>query len=526
MYKKIEYLVLAALIFFALISIFQLGAGWDAIYQYDLGKDRLDYLFSFGANGVNQQAAATKLYPGAYSTILAFFVEFFPRTFTTQGIHLTNFAFSFLTIIAISKLTKIFFNKIISKITFIICFFNPIFFGQMSLSGLDISVAFSFIWIIYFSLQYLRKQSAAKTNKYIYVLGLLLGLGVGTRIGFLAILFPFFLFLLFELFFFKIFINNRFNYKKFYIDIIKVIIISYFFVVFFWVETHENIFTLPIKYAFESFNFGWGPPFILFNEQILKTGELPSTYILVNLFYKMPEYYIYGILLIFVLFLRIAKNFKSQFKGFIFKFTFIVAIIIFPNFLLIFSPYAVYDGLRLFLYIIPFISVLLALLIFFLYKNKKFLIYKILFYSLILTKIFFLVSFMQLTPYQYVYLNYFSQHVADNTKQFENDYWGTSTKKLIKKIKNNDSLNAENLKIAFCGLSEDEQIKNIKLFTNLKLKFVDKNSEYDFIIMNNRAVWDDLSDNKKTCFEKFKGTDIETISRRGLILSKLTKKYN
>jgi amino acid transporter len=240
----------------------------------------------------------------------------------------------------------------------------------------------------------------------------------------------------------------------------------------------------------------------------------------------MPEYYIYGILLIFVLFLRIAKNFKSQFKGFIFKFTFIVAIIIFPNFLLIFSPYAVYDGLRLFLYIIPFISVLLALLIFFLYKNKKFLIYKILFYSLILTKIFFLVSFMQLTPYQYVYLNYFSQHVADNTKQFENDYWGTSTKKLIKKIKNNDSLNAENLKIAFCGLSEDEQIKNIKLFTNLKLKFVDKNSEYDFIIMNNRAVWDDLSDNKKTCFEKFKGTDIETISRRGLILSKLTKKYN
>ena len=45
--------------------------------------------------------------------------------------------------------------------------------------------------------------------------------------------------------------------------------------------------------------------------------------------------------------------------------------------------------------------------------------------------------------------------------------------------------------------------------------------------MNNRAVWEDyMINDKKTCFEKFKGNDIVVVSKRGLIISKITEKIN
>ena len=58
-----------------------------------------------------------------------------------------------------------------------------------------------------------------------------------------------------------------------------------------------------------------------------------------------------------------------------------------------------------------------------------------------------------------------------------------------------------------------------------KLRFeeVKRDEEYDYIIMTNRVVWDTKSiDNPKkamTCYEKFRGEDVITVKRRGLILS-------
>ena len=49
---------------------------------------------------------------------------------------------------------------------------------------------------------------------------------------------------------------------------------------------------------------------------------------------------------------------------------------------------------------------------------------------------------------------------------------------------------------------------------------------YDFIIMNNRVVFDKKKDSKKieTCFQKFEGEDIIQIKARDLVISKITKK--
>ena len=60
---------------------------------------------------------------------------------------------------------------------------------------------------------------------------------------------------------------------------------------------------------------------------------------------------------------------------------------------------------------------------------------------------------------------------------------------------------------------------------NLNFKMVIKSDDYDFILMNNRIIFDqDVNSNKiETCFERFSGNDIINISVRGLVISKITK---
>ena len=71
---------------------------------------------------------------------------------------------------------------------------------------------------------------------------------------------------------------------------------------------------------------------------------------------------------------------------------------------------------------------------------------------------------------------------------------------------------------------------------NFQFKQVNWSTEdYDYIIMTNRVIQPNLTEknvdadnlkNYKTCFDRFKGVDIVTVSRNGLILSTLRKKID
>ena len=530
MTKKNNLIFLIIIFLYSIYCALQLGYTWDVLFHYELGKDRLDYLLSFGTNEINDKIQVRKFYTGAYSTISAFFVQFFPRAYVLEAIYLVNLSFSVLTIFGIQRVTKELFNKKIGQITFLLCFFNPIFFGHMAMNSTDTIVAFANIWCVYIILRYFKFQNDKnKKNKYIIYLGLLLGLGLGVRYSFFVTLLPIFIFIILELFYFKLFINKKFSRNIFLIDFIKVLFIAYLFMVLFWPQTHQNIFLLPIKLALEGFSFGFGTPFILFNGEIFLTSEIPKNYILTNLFYKMPEFLIISFLIFIFLFLKIKLQLEKDIEGFSFKIFIILLIILFPNVLLWINPYGVYDGFRLFIYIIPFICIIPAVLIFFLIKKIKINTYKFLFSSLIILKIFFLFNFFSLTPYHYVYVNIFGGKYSENSERFENDYWGVSSKKLISYInENSEMFGKKKVKIATCGLEKDAQKYYLKKIKNLKFDLVNNNEDFDYIIMNNRVVWDlkSKSYNPKkaqTCFQKFNGKDLIKIQKRGLVLSKITK---
>ena len=128
MIKRIDIIFLASLFLYSLYCLTQLGYTWDVLFYYNVGKERLDYLLSLGLNEVDTKIYADRFLTGAYSTISAFFAQFFPKKFLLEALYFFNLIFSFLTIFGIYKITKEFFNKNIAKITFVICFFNPIFF--------------------------------------------------------------------------------------------------------------------------------------------------------------------------------------------------------------------------------------------------------------------------------------------------------------------------------------------------------------------------------------------------------------
>ena len=522
MTKKIDLIFLLALFLYSSYCVTQLGMTWDVGFHYTLGKDRLDYLFSLGSNEVNKTPYVNKFYTGTYSTISALFVQFFPRKYIIEAIYIFNLLFSIFAILGIYKISKELFNKQIGQIAFVICFFNPIFFGHMAMNSTDTVIAFANIWCTYLVIRYLKFQKIIKRkNNYVILLGLSLGLGLGVRHSFLITLLPVFIFLILEIFYLKIFIDKKFLKKVFIFDFIKVLLISYIFMILFWPQTHENIFFIPLKLVIESLSFGFGAPYILFNGEIFLTHEIPKNYILINLFYKMPEFTIVSFIIFIFLFKKIGSHFIKKFKGFYFKIFLIFLIILFPNILLWVNPYGVYDGFRLFIYIIPFISLITAVLISFLIEKINLNLIKVIFSILIILKIFFIYNFFLLTPYHYVYLNIFAGKYSENYKKFENDYWGISTKKLISQISNSELLNNKKIKIATCGLEENAQENYLKKIKNLKFDLVNKDEEFDYIIMNNRVIWNSKS--RQTCFQKFNGKDIFKIKRRGLVLSKITK---
>ena len=152
----------------------------------------------------------------------------FPAKYEIQIWSLINLTFSFFTAVGIGKITEKLFNKKVGKIVFLLCFLNPIFFGHMSINCKDTIIAFANVWLTYLLLRYFETQHLKRVNKYVFLAGLVLGLGAGVRIVFVATLIPLFFLLLLEILFFKKIINSKFSVKKFCFDLIILFAIAYF----------------------------------------------------------------------------------------------------------------------------------------------------------------------------------------------------------------------------------------------------------------------------------------------------------
>jgi len=506
--KKIELIILGPLIVYSLYCSLIVGPSWDEFYHYKNGENIFKYIFSFGTRDYN---SANFIYHfGLYDFLSTFFSKNFTKNYLIHSHHIFNLTFSILSVFGVYQVTKILFNSNIGKIAFIICFLNPIYFGHFSINPKDTIIAFCYIWIFCISLKY---SNYPKKNKYLFYLTLLFSLGLSIRLTFLFSLFPIFIIILFELYHKnKIFIPQLYKFIK---DLFLIIIFSFLITFIFWPDTHSDLLRLPFSlvknYFLLFFDANFGLPLGILNGDFYETTNTPSRYIFVMLFYKLPIYILFSIVFLPIV-LYAMKEQKKVFKGIFYIFL----QILFPILIiLIFKP-GINDGLRYFLYILPFFAILSSISMYYIFLSR-FIILKIFFIFLFLYNIF---IFFKLTPYQYTFINSLNGKFSNNLNKFENDYWGASIKELLLKAKNNSFFEENKIyHISTCGVNNQIIKHYLNKEFDFEYKFVNSNEVYDYMIFVNRVdtTLEKVNLNSaKTCYDNFFRSDIIKVERNGL----------
>ena len=525
MIKNKQKILLFFLFSFSIYSALTVGESSDEIYNLSHGKAALEYLFSIGR--INNQIYYGEFYSPIYWSILYLLSKIAPFSYQIESTHLINLFFSFFVIFGIGKLSRELFNKKVGQITFLVLFLYPIFFGHMAFNNKDIIISLCHVWIFYLVLKYLKNQNIKdKANRYILVIGFLAAVATGIQLVFLGSLISIFLFIIIDIFLFKKFINKDFNKNKFLFDLFKTFIFFYLLLSLFWIETHNNIFKLQLNFFLQNLSDevwrGW--PYTLVDGKYYFSLVAPKFYFILNFIFKSPEYFLLLYLFFIFTIIKIDNFYKKRFDSFYYKLFLIISILMLPTFVLFVAPFPIYDGMRLFLWSLPYFCIIPSLTIYYLIENQKVRKVKFTLITISILFIYFLYNFISLTPYQYTYLNIFNGQKNERYKRFESDYWGVSLKELIKK----SNFLKETKKLTSCGINNTQAIKfylNKNKF--YKIKMVSQNEDYDFIIMTNRITWGNDMENLDeaiTCFDKFKGKDISTVSRNGLIISTIREK--
>ena len=500
-----------------------IGFSWDEVFHHVNGLLRFNYLISLG-DFQNFNYANNRYYPGLYDTIsfaIGHVVEKidvnFYQNYISEIKHLINLFFSILSLLGFFLIVNIFFNKDVSLIAVLLTLLNPFFFGHMSINPKDIIIFFSLIWFCYFFYKYLFYEK----KKYINLISaaFFAGLGCGVRISFVALLFP--IFIIGTICFFKKSKNYLISLKQFVVHITFAIAIIVILTIVAWPHVLSNSFSLLLETVKNSISWSAGPKLGLINGLFYETANTSSLYFLKMIKYKMPFFLSLLFFLSYFLVI-IKKNFFAQVtENFNIKFIIINVLIIFPIIISIIFSVKIYDYLRLFIFIMPFLGILASLSLYYYIVNchksfyNKFVIVVLIF----LFSIFFY-RFIILSPYQYTYVNFYYPKLKNSYNKFEHDYWGTSFKELVIKIKNNfPSSEISNFKFSLCGGDSDALLYYLKKYLN-----INKIYNYDMsthIIMTNRASFN--VNDKTTCFKKYKGNDLVTITRDDLILSTMRK---
>ena len=165
-----------------------------------------------------------------------------------------------------------------------------------------------------------------------------------------------------------------------------------------------EFFSLIVK---NTINWNDGPKLGLINGEYYEVFNTPKNYFLSIIIYRIPFYFTLLVIISYLLFLTGSLIVKRQIKYFNQKFLTINIIAFFPIILGLLLGVNIYDNLRLFLFIIPFFSLIAAFSI-----DQLFSTFKKSWFSktnLVIVLILFSFSFYRfilLTPYQYDYVNY------------------------------------------------------------------------------------------------------------------------
>ena len=559
--NRIIISAISFLILFAWWTSLSIGLSSDEYFHHINGLKRYNFLTSLG-DDENFQFRNNEFYPGLYDTLsyaIGQIILIINKKFYANNIdivmHSVNIFFSTLSILGLYLFSKKIFNKNIALISVLLTLLNPFFFGHMGMNSKDIVVFFSLIWFSYYF--YLYCSENERFIKNLLFASFFLGFGCGVRLTFLVVVFPVIICGL-------IYLNYK--YRSDYLNLIKRLIphifITFFITIFFVVLCWPHIFkaiqsdnllrflSIIIK---NTINWNDGPKIGLLNGEYYEVFNTPKSYFLYFIFYRLPIYF--SVLLIFSYYLIFFKKLeiRDEIADFNNKFLIINLIAFFPILLVLILSANVYDNIRLFLFVIPFFCIVGSFSINQLFKTFKNNTKNKIFVSIILILFSFsFYRFIILTPYQYTYVNYVYPSYEKTIDKFEQDYWGTSYKELVKKMKSEYSVKeVQSFKIADCYGGDSTLLYYLnRNFGVKRLYNIDERPlRATHIVLTNRSFLDvlnnpligDLVDEKgtmkvkdiekivrtpgvkTTCFSHYEGEDQVVVSRDGAKFSSIRK---
>ena len=214
------------------------------------------------------------------------------------------------------------------------------FFWSFNINNKDVIVTFAHVWIVYYLIKYIIKNYNFKRRLFlISKISILSALGTGIQLLFLGSLMP-----LVIIFFSVLFFSKKLRSTEIILDFSIYIIFFYFVLILFWVDTHSNILVLPFSYFMETLSLKVGWPYNLVGGEYTFSNDVSSMYLLTNYLYKLPEFIIFLYFITFPILIYKHRRLKELFKNFNIKIMLIIILLVYPNLILIFINYSIYDG--------------------------------------------------------------------------------------------------------------------------------------------------------------------------------------
>lgn len=267
-------------------------------------------------------------------------------------------------------------------------------------------------------------------KKDLLILGILTAYLLSLRISGILIFVEYFIFLIFYLNNFKISLFKflKINSKKLILFLLTSILFTYLFYPSFWSN--------PLGFL-DALNFmGQHIQTVctLTLGECMKAQNLPSSYLFIWMFFKLPVLVLFGLFLFPIIEKKIFLK-----KNNVLILGSLICSVLTIIFLLIFFDVNLYDELRQVMFILPLIFIISLVTIYYLSRKISIILIS-------LCIVFFLFQNFKLFPYNYLWLNNLNIFTEVNGN-FEKDYWGVSTKEIASYFNN------KNLKKNSCIIS-------------------------------------------------------------------------
>ncbi|MBI4977191.1 MAG: glycosyltransferase family 39 protein [Spirochaetes bacterium] len=508
LFDKLSGMLLSVLVLLSLCTFWHYGISYDEPIQRIYGKSVFNYYVSgLQDRSYEKMDGNMRYYGAAYDATVETVINLIPMD-RYMSRKLIGALCGIFGIFGVCKLARHIGGPKAGFFAALLLAITPPYYGHMFINSKDIPFAVAYLWTVYFTIRMLYELPKLNRNTIIK-LGVSMGLALGIRIGGLLLLcyIPLMLALWYGASFAGLIPGLHERLKTFFRLGLAAAAswgIAWVVMLVFWPWAQQSPFLRPIESIGMFSSYPWIGP-VLFQGRTLMSSNLPSSYIPVHLFYKLPEIFhvlalaSVGVLLHIIS--RAIRNTGNRVVLPVISLVVIVTAIVLPVGYLIVRHAIVYDEIRHIIFVYPLLAVLAGLTAAYIADHMPQFLVKIGAVAAILILLMPLITMIMLHPYQYAYYNTFAGGMKKAATQFETDYWGLSYKETVEKFKRYMNVSGEtNAKSVFIH----GPIESAKYYLRNRYPIADE-GHADYLFVHYRLDG----------FNKFSGRDIVTVGRCG-----------